>query len=88
MNYNVTKKEFLAVVFGFQKFGPYLIESHVIGFIDHATLKHLFEKNNAKPWLIRWILLLQEFDFDIKDMKGSKNLITDHLSRIAATDAI
>jgi len=44
--------------------------------------KHLFSKKDAKPGLIRWILVLQEFDCEIRDRKGSKNLVADHLSPI------
>ena len=65
MNYTVTEKEFLAVVFAYKNLRPYLIGSHVIVHTDHATLKHLFSKKDAKPRLIRWILLLQEFDCEI-----------------------
>nr|GEU76239.1 reverse transcriptase domain-containing protein [Tanacetum cinerariifolium] len=46
------------------------------------ALKHLFKKEDAKPRLIRWILLLQEFGIEIKDRKGTKNVAADHLSRI------
>nr|GEV24206.1 hypothetical protein [Tanacetum cinerariifolium] len=49
---------------------------------DHSALRHIFKKQNAKPCLIRWIMLLQEFDIKIKDRKGTKNVATDHLSRI------
>ena len=74
VNYTVTKKEFLEVVFGFEKFRPCLIESHVIFFTYHAPLKHLVEKKGTKPILIRWIMLLQKFDCKNKDREGSDNL--------------
>ena len=87
MNYTITEKEFLTIVFAFEKVRPYLIGSYVIVFIDHATLKHLSEKKDAKPWLIIWILILQEFHYEIKDRKGSENLVADHLSRSMTNDA-
>ncbi|GJU80031.1 reverse transcriptase domain-containing protein [Tanacetum coccineum] len=79
-NYTTTEKELLAVVFAFDKFRQYLVLSKTIVFTDHSTLRHLFTKQDAKPRLIRWILLLQEFDIRIHDKKGAKNLAADHLS--------
>jgi len=58
INYTVTEKEFLTVVFSFEKLRPYLIGSHVIVLTDHAALKHLLLKKDAKPRLVRWMLLL------------------------------
>ncbi|GKA28195.1 reverse transcriptase domain-containing protein, partial [Tanacetum coccineum] len=80
--YIVTEKELMVVVFAFDKFRSYLILSKTIFHTDHLALKHLFKKQDAKPRLIRWILLLQEFDIEIKDRKGIENVAADHLSRI------
>ena len=68
-----------------KKFRPYILGSHVIIHTDHATIKYLMEKKDAKPRLIKWVLLLHEFDLEIKDKKGSDNVITDHLSRMEKT---
>ena len=53
MNYDLNKKEFLAVVFAIEKFIPHLIGSHVIVFIDNAALKHLLSKRDVRPRLMR-----------------------------------
>lgn len=81
-NYTTTEKELLAIVFALDKFRSYLLGSKVIVFSDHAALKFLLKKPDAKPRLIRWMLLLQEFDIEIKDRSGAQNLVADHLSRI------
>ena len=71
LNYATTKKELLAIVFAFDKFRPYLIGNKVIVHTDHSAIKYLMTKKVAKPRLIRWVLLLQEFDREIKDKKGT-----------------
>ena len=72
----------LAVVFAFDKFRSYLLGAKVVVNTDHSAIKYLMAKKEAKPRLIRWVLLLQEFDVKIKDRKGIKNLVANHLSRL------
>jgi hypothetical protein len=68
LNYATTEKELLVVV--------------VIVYTDHAAIKFLLAKKEAKPRLIHWILLLQEFDVEIREKKGVVNVVADHLSRM------
>ncbi|KAG7528280.1 hypothetical protein ISN44_Un202g000010, partial [Arabidopsis suecica] len=87
-NYATTEKELLAVVFAFEKFRSYLVGSKVIVYIVHAALKYLMQKKDAKPRLLRWILLLQEFDIEVRDKKGVENGVADHLLRIRIDDDV
>ncbi|GKB07093.1 reverse transcriptase domain-containing protein [Tanacetum coccineum] len=83
VHYTTTEKELLAVMHAFEKFRPYLVLSKSIVYTDHSVLKYLFDKQDAKPRLLRWVLLLQEFDIIIRDKKkGAENLAADHLSRL------
>nr|GEW80259.1 reverse transcriptase domain-containing protein [Tanacetum cinerariifolium] len=81
-NYTTTEKEMLAVVYAFEKFWSYLIMNKSIVHTDHSALKYLVAKKDAKARLLRWVLLLQEFDFKVLDTKGAENLAADHLSRL------
>ena len=81
-NYTTTEKELLAVVYALDKFRAYLVGFDIVNFTDHSTLKYLLTKQNAKARLIRWVLLLKEFNLQIKDKKGVENVVADHLSRL------
>nr|GEX35036.1 reverse transcriptase domain-containing protein [Tanacetum cinerariifolium] len=71
----------LAALYAFEKFRPYIVLSKSIVYTDHSALMYLLSKQDAKPRLIRWVLLLQEFDIIIRDKKGTENLTT--LSKIS-----
>nr|GFA79571.1 reverse transcriptase domain-containing protein [Tanacetum cinerariifolium] len=79
-NYTTTEKEMLAVVYAFENFRSYIIMNKSIVYTDHSALKYLFAKKDAKARLLRWILLLQEFDFKVIDTRGAENYAADHLS--------
>ena len=79
-NYSKIEKELLAVEFTLEKVQSYLLGSKVVVFLDHAALKYWLAKKEAKPRLIRWILLLHECDLEIKDKNKAENFVVDHLS--------
>nr|GFB77895.1 reverse transcriptase domain-containing protein [Tanacetum cinerariifolium] len=76
------EKEMLTVFYAFEKFRPYPVLSKSKVYTGHSALKYLLSKQDAKPRLLQWVLLLQEFDIVIRDKKGTKNLTADHLSRL------
>nr|GFB23792.1 DNA-directed DNA polymerase [Tanacetum cinerariifolium] len=82
IHYTTTEKEMIVIVYAFEKFRPYLVLSKSIVYTNHSALKYFLNKQDAKPSLLRWVLLLQEFDITILDKKGSENLAADHLSRL------
>ncbi|GJR55870.1 reverse transcriptase domain-containing protein [Tanacetum coccineum] len=81
-HYTTTEKEMLAVVYAFKKFQSYLILNKSIVYTDYSALKYIFAKKDSKARLIQWVLLLQEFTFNVIDTKGAENLAVDHLSRL------
>ncbi|GJQ94011.1 reverse transcriptase domain-containing protein [Tanacetum coccineum] len=67
----------------FEKFRSFTLSMNIMHCVsDHSALKYLFAKKDSKARLLRWVLLLQEFDFDVVDTKGAENLAADHLSRL------
>ncbi|RDX99935.1 Retrovirus-related Pol polyprotein, partial [Mucuna pruriens] len=86
LNYTTIEKELLAILFSLEKFHSYLLGSKIVVFSDHAALRFLLKKPNAKLRLIRWMLLLQEFNIEIRDKKGIENSIVYHSSKIKRED--
>lgn len=69
-------------MFALDKFKSLLVGTKVIVYINHAIIKYPIAKNDAKPRLIIWVVLWQEFDFEIRDKKGVENSVAYHLSRL------
>ena len=53
---------------------------------NSIAIRYLLTKRDSKPRLIRWILLLQEFDLEIHDKKGKDNVVADHLSHLVSVE--
>lgn len=82
LNYIVTEKEFLVVVYVTNKFHHYITWYHVFIHIDHAAIWYLMNKPITNTRVTRWLLLLQEFDITIIDKPRKDNVATDFLSQL------
>ena len=83
-NYSNIEKECLALILAFQQFEVYLTSSTspIVVFSDHNPLSFLQKLKNKNQRLLRWSLLLQELNLDIRHIKGKDNIIPDALTRV------
>jgi hypothetical protein len=81
-NYNTTEREGLAMVYALQKFRHYLLGKHFKMFTDHSALKYLVNKLVLEGIICRWLLLFQEFGFEVIVKSGKLNAGPNHLSRV------
>jgi len=82
LNYTVTEKELLAIVHSLNKFRDYITCYQTFVHTDHATIKYLMNKLDVNATIIRWFLLLQQFDLTIVDKPWKENVVVDFLSRM------
>jgi len=81
-NYTTTEREGLAMVYVLHKFCHYLLGGHFKIFTDHSALKYLVNKPVLGGRIWRWLLLFQEYDFEIIVRPGRMNKGPDKLSRL------
>jgi hypothetical protein len=82
INYTTTEREGLAMVYALQKFCHYMLGGHFKMFTNHSMMKYLVNKPVLGGRICRWLLLFQEYDFDIVVKLGKMNKGHDHLSRL------
>ena len=82
LNYTVTEKEFLAVIYAINKFRHYITGYTTFVHTDHSAIKYLMKKSVTNARVTGWLLLLQEFDITIVDRPGKENVVADFLSRL------
>ena len=70
------------MIYNINKFWHYLLGKKFIFHVDHTALLYLVSKQALTGKLARWMLLLQEFDFDIQHRSDTQHAVTDYLSRI------
>jgi hypothetical protein len=86
LNYTVTEKEFLAVIYAINKFRHYITGYSTFVHTDHSAIKYLMNKPITNARVTRWLLLFQEFDITIVDRPGKENVVADFLSRLTVND--
>ena len=86
--YTTTEREALAVIYACKKFRHYLLGYRIIFHTDHDSLKYLVNKSDLSGRIARWILLLQEFNYEVIVKPGKANANADYLSRQRGTEAL
>ena len=82
-NYTTTERECLAMIFSVKKFRHYLLLNPVRFYVDHIAIRYLVNKPDLSGRLARWVLLLEEFDYQVEYKPGKMHKQADHLSRLS-----
>jgi hypothetical protein len=86
-NYTIIEREGLDMVYSLKKFRHYLLGGHFKLFTDHSALKYLVNKPVLEGRICRWLLLFQEFYFEVIVKPGKLNVAPDHLSRLESRES-
>ena len=82
LNYTVTEKEFLAIIFAIKKFRHYITGYELFLHTDHYVIKYLMNKPLTSGRVTRSLLLLLEFNITVVDRPRKSNVVVDYLSRL------
>ena len=86
IRYDIVEKEALAIFWSIQRCRSFLLGRHFVVFSDHRPLRFLFNNDKASSKVLRWRLSLQEYDFEVRYLKGGENTAADCLSRVYLID--
>jgi len=81
-NYTTIEREGLAMVYALQKYRHYILGGHFRMYTDHSDLRYMVNKPVLGVRICRWLLLFQEYDFEVIVKPGKLNAGPDHLSRL------
>ena len=70
------------MIYSINKFRHYLLGKKFTFYVDHASFLYLVSKQTLTGKLARWMLLFQEFEFDIQHQRGTQHAVADYLSRL------
>ena len=83
-NYSTVEKECFSLVLALQHFDVYInvTKYPVLTFTDHNPLVFINRMKNKNQMILRWSLIMQGYNLDIRHIKGKDNVIADALSRV------
>ena len=87
-NYTTTEREGLGMIYAVKKYRHYLLANKFVFFTDHQALLYLVNKPCNTGRIVRWFLILLEFDFTVVVKKGITHQRADHLSRLINGEAL
>lgn len=82
LNYTMTEKELLVVIYAINKFWHYITRYHIFVYTDHVAIRYIMNKPISLGRITRWLLLLEEFDVTIVDKPRKGNVVSDFLYRL------
>ena len=80
-NYPRCDLELVAIIHALNMWRNYLLGKRFVLMSDHSGLWYLFDQPNMNAKKARWLAVINEFDFEVKYIKGKENRVVDALSK-------